>query len=131
MIGLDTNVLLRYLTQDDPPQAKLADQRIDRLDAGDNRGFINSVVLCETLWVLAKGYHYSRTDIDKVVDQLLLTREFEMENRSLVWAALHDFRDGAADFADCLIGRINTAAGCAKTITFDRGAGKLPGFEVL
>lgn len=131
MIGLDTNVLLRYLTQDDPAQTAVAAERIDQLDIGENRGFINSVVLCETLWVLTRGYRYSRADIDQVVDQLLLTQEFEIEHRTQVWAALQDFRDGAADFADCLIGRINSAAGCTKTISFDQDTGALPAFEVL
>lgn len=131
MIGLDTNVLLRYLTQDDPSQSQDAEQRIDQLDAHENRGYINSVVLCETLWVLTKGYRYSRAEIDKVVDQLLLTQEFEIEHRTLVWAALQDFRDGAADFADCLIGRINAAAGCGKTLSFDRSTAHLPRFEIL
>jgi predicted nucleic-acid-binding protein len=131
MIGLDTNVLLRYLLQDDPAQAELANSRMEQLDTDENRGFINLVVLCETLWVLTRGYHYSRNDIDGVVEQILLTQEFEIENRTLAWGALHDFRNGRADFADCLIGRLNAAAGCAQTISFDQGTRDLPGFEIL
>jgi predicted nucleic-acid-binding protein len=131
MTGLDTNVLVRYLTQDEPAQARLATRKIKELNADRNPGFINTIVLCETIWVLSRGYGYPREAMANTIEHILLAEEFEIEQRSLAWAALQDFRNGQADFADCLIARTNSAAGCKKTISFDRRAAGLPGFEIL
>lgn len=131
MTGLDTNVLVRYLTQDEPAQARLATRKIKELNADRNPGFINTIVLCGTIWVLSRGYGYPREAMANTIEHILLVEEFEIEQRSLAWAALQDFRNGQADFADCLIARTNSAAGCKKAISFDRRVAGLPGFEIL
>ena len=129
MIGLDTNVLVRYLVQDDPVQAKKASALIDRSAAQDSAMFINHVVMCELAWVLGRGYGYARVDLAELIEKILLGRQFEIEKKDLVWAALADFNASRADFADCLIGVTNVMAGCESTLTFDRSAAALRAFK--
>ena len=129
MIGLDTNVLVRYLVQDDPVQAKKANALIDRSAAQDSAMFINHVVMCELAWVLGRGYGYAKADLAELIEKILLGRQFEIEKKDLVWAALADFNASRADFADCLIGVTNVMAGCESTLTFDRSAASLRAFK--
>ena len=129
MIGLDTNVVVRYLVQDDPAQARQANALIDRVAAGDAAMFINHVVMCELAWVLGRGYGYARTALAEVIEKILLGRQFEIERKDLVWSALADFKASRADFADCLIGVTNGLAGCESTLTFDRSAASLRAFK--
>ena len=129
MIGLDTNVLVRYLVQDDPAQAKQANMLIDRAAASDTSMFVNHVVMCELAWVLGRGYGYARAGMAEIIEKILLGRQFEIERKDLVWAALAAFKSSRADFADCLIGAINNLAGCESTLTFDRSAASLPAFR--
>ena len=129
MIGLDTNVLVRYLVQDDPAQANKASALIDRAAAQDSAMFINHVVICELAWVLGRGYGYARADLAELIEKILLGRQFEIEKKDLVWAALSDFKASRADFADCLIGVTNVLAGCESTLTFDRSAASLRAFK--
>lgn len=127
MIGLDTNVLVRYVVRDDPAQAARADREIE---AGE-RLLIDGIVLCELVWVLEAGYQFSRADITAVLERILATAQFEIEKKDLVLAALDDFRRSTADFSDCLIGRRNRAAGAMEAVTFDRGLKGLGGFRLL
>ena len=127
MIGVDTNVLLRYFLRDDADQAARADRELRR----DERFTIDGIVLCELVWVLEAGYGFSRTEIAAALDRILATSQFEIEGRDLVVAALDDFRGSGADFSDCLIDRRNRAAGAVKTVTFDRSLKGLPGFRLL
>jgi len=106
MIGLDINVLVRYLVQDDPTQTRQANALIDRAAAQDAAMFINQVVMCELTWVLGRGYGYARTALAEVIEKILLGRQFEIEKKDLVWTALANFKASRADFADCLIGVI-------------------------
>ena len=129
MIGLDTNVLVRYLVQDDPAQAKQASALIDRAASHDTAMFINHVVICELAWVLARGYGYARPELAEIIEKILLGRQFEIEKNDLVWAALASFKSSRADFSDCLIGAINEVAGCESTLTFDRSAVSLRTFK--
>jgi predicted nucleic-acid-binding protein len=131
MIGLDTNILARYLTHDDPKQFKIADKAIRDAIKDETKLFINHIVLCELVWVLEAGYQYPKSLIVKVLDQMLRTRQFEFEKRSLVHQALEFYRRHPADFADCLIGIKNQDATCEYTITFDRGTKKIKTFRVL
>ena len=131
MIGIDTNVLIRYLVQDDTRQARIAARRLEEIEQSSQKGFLCSIVLCELTWVLESAYSYPRIVIGDVVEKLLLTEEFEVEHRDGVWAALDDFRNSKADFADCLIGQINRRAGCTHSLTFDKSLKHLSGFEVL
>lgn len=129
MIGLDTNVLVRYLVQDDPVQSKKAGALIDRAAAQGTVMFINQIVLCELVWVLGSGYGYANPAVAEVIEKILLGRQFEFEKKDQVWTALAGFKTGRADFADCLIGAMNEKAGCESTLTFDRSAALLPAFK--
>ena len=129
MIGLDTNVLVRYLVQDDPTQTRQANALIDRAAAHESAMFINHVVMCELAWVLGRGYGYARTALAEVIEKILLGRQFEIEKKDLVWTALANFKASRADFADCLIGITNDLAGCESTLTFDRSAASLRAFK--
>lgn len=128
MIGVDTNVLVRHLIQDDAKQAKLADNFLQSNCTTDEPGFINSIVLCELVWTLDRTYGYARSDIARMLDQLFITRELRIENRALAMAALHRFKRSNIGFSDALICEGNIAAGCTATATFDRKAGRQAGF---
>jgi predicted nucleic-acid-binding protein len=125
--GLDTNVLLRYLLEDDTAQAVRAGRELER----DERFLIDSIVLCELVWVLEAGYGFSRSDIGAALERIAATAQFEIEGHDLVLGALDDFRRSAADFSDCLIGRRNRSAGASETVTFDRSLRGLAGFRLL
>jgi predicted nucleic-acid-binding protein len=127
VIGLDTNVILRYLLRDEPTQAARAARELER----DERFLIGTVVLCEVVWVLEAGYGFSRTEIGATLEKILATVQFEIEGKDLARAALDDFRGSTADFSDCLVGRRNRAAGAAETVTFDRSLRDLAGFRLL
>lgn len=132
MRGVDTNVLVRYLTQDDPAQFAQAAELMNRLEAAGERVYINSVVLSELVWVLSGArYRFSRSAIAETIEQLLVIPLFELEDRDQVVAAVADYRDGSADFADYLIGRKNLGVGCERTATFDSHLAGLRAFEVL
>jgi predicted nucleic-acid-binding protein len=127
MIGLDTNVLLRYFLRDDVAQAARAARELAR----DEHFLIDGIVLCELVWVLETGYGLSRAEIAATLESILTTAQFEIDGKDLVLAALGDFRASAADFSDCLIGRRNRAASASQTITFDRSLKGLEGFRLL
>lgn len=131
MKGIDTNILVRYLTQDDAKQAKLAEQAIRHAVASGEALYINLIVLCETAWVLDRAYHLSRQDIAATLEHILRVQQFEIESKATVWLALADYQAGKADFADCLIGVRNRDAGCTATLTLDRAASSLATFEML
>ena len=124
MIGLDTNVLVRYFVQDDLSQAKLATQLIETECTIQHPGLISIIVLCELVWVFESAYHYEKPLICEVMERLLITAEFDVESSLQVSAALKEFQTGSADFADCLIQHLNHAKGCEHTLTFDRKAAK-------
>lgn len=127
MTGLDTNVLLRYLVQDDPGQSKLANNAIARLNT-ENPGFVSMVVLCELNWSLRRAYKLPKPDRIGILDRILATAEFEIEQKRLCRRALTAYRNGAADFADYLIKEVAHASGCTTVLTFDKAALKSPGF---
>src|SRR5713226_4512962 len=118
MIGLDTNVLVRYLTFDDPEQTTKAVELIDSLSAEAN-GFLSLVVLVESVWVLESFYRFSKDETIATLDWLLRSKELLVERADTVWQALREFKTGRAGFADCLIARCATEAGCRHTMTFD------------
>ena len=119
MKGLDTNVLVRYLTQDDLEQSRKANSLLEEAASHGERCFINSVVLCELVWVLRGAYGYDKDEVCMVIDKLLSTIQFSIEDKELAYQALEDYR-GGGDFADHLIGWRNQKAGCDVTVTFDR-----------
>jgi predicted nucleic-acid-binding protein len=120
VIGLDTNVLVRYLTQDDPAQTRRANAVItDTLDRGD-RCAIALVALCEMVWVLRDAYDLDRATIASTLERVLDTAEFVVEASDIARRALADYRRGAGDFADYVIGWRNRQSACEVTATFDR-----------
>jgi len=131
MIGINTNVLVRYLTGDDPRQSSAADKFLQKACSAKTPGWIGVIVICELVWVLQRGYGYPRGQIAEVIAQLLRTAEFEVEDKECVRAALKDYLSGNADIADGLIARRNSKAGAVDTYTFDKRAAKLPGFKLL
>ena len=131
MIGLDTNVLLRYLLQDNEVQGEKASRAISQAAVRNESLFISLVVLCEAVWVLESAYRYRKTRLVGVLDELLETGGFEIAERDVVRTALDDYRASNADFADCLIGRTNQSQGCHHTFTFERPLKALETFRVL
>lgn len=130
MIGVDTNVLVRYLTQDDPAQARLATKAIEGLTA-TQPGYLGIVTLVETSWVLRHAYGFDAKDVTEVLEDLVSTDEFVVENPALVGRALEAAAAGA-DFADALIADTARQAGCEHTVTFDRRAAKdIAGMRLL
>ena len=131
MIGLDTNVLVRYLTHDDPVQYAKAAAFIEAATGRGEPFLVNTAVLCELAWVLGAAYQYSRDEIAGALDQILSTAEFEVERRDDARQALRDFRATKADFSDALIGRINQSLGADHTVTFDRDLKAVEMFRLL
>jgi predicted nucleic-acid-binding protein len=130
MIGLDTNLIVRYITQDDPVQSAAATKLMDSLSA-DAPGFVAMVVVVELVWVLQSCYRGKRDEIVRVLETLLRSKELIVERAELVWQALRRFSAGHADFADCLIERCGHAAECQYTVTFDRNAASAAGMKLL
>ncbi len=131
MIGLDTNVLIRYLTKDDASQYSRVKRLIDNAVAEHERLLINCTVLCELTWVLETVFEYPRLAIADVLERILDTAQFEVERAEEARRALVDFRSTKAGFADALIGRVNRALGATRTATFDRDLKPLDTFTVL
>jgi predicted nucleic-acid-binding protein len=122
MIGLDTNVLVRYLTQDDPNQSEQANKIIEEQLTLRNPGFISSIVLVEVVWVLETCYDQTQNAIEGVVNGLLTTRQLIVDEADLVYRALKRFSCGDADFSDALIAVISENKGCTSILSFDRKA---------
>jgi predicted nucleic-acid-binding protein len=130
MIGLDSNVVLRYVVQDDPVQSPVATRLIEGFDQ-DSPGFISAVTLMETVWVLQSFYDASRQQIKDVVETLLRARSLVVERSDLFWLALSTYSTGNVDFADCVMDRFGKATGCDYTVTFDRKASTTAGMRLL
>ncbi|WP_419794782.1 PIN domain-containing protein [Pseudomonas palleroniana] len=130
MIGLDTNVLVRYVTQDDPAQSPKACELIESLTTL-SPGFVGLVSVVELVWVLQSCYQCTKSELVTVLETLLRTRELIIEQAEIVWQALRRFTASKADFADCLIERCAHSAGCEYTATFDLDAAKATGMKRL
>jgi len=129
MIGLDTNVLVRYLAQDEPRQAAKAREIIERRISLENPGFISIVTMVEAVWVLDRAYGLPNEEIAAAVERILQTDVFAVENEQIVFTAMVAMREGRGSFADAVIAGLGTKAGCAYTLTFDRKALRLAGFK--
>ena len=123
MIGLDTNVLVRYIAQDDKVQSRRATTLIEKECSASMPGYVGLVVLAEVVWVSESRYDASREEIAQIVRRLLSIRQLIVQDAEVAWKALRAFETGKADFADCLIERTAFAAGCVRTMTFDKRAG--------
>ncbi|NBC49458.1 MAG: PIN domain-containing protein [Gammaproteobacteria bacterium] len=119
MIGLDTNVLVRYITQDDPVQSPVATTLIEEQCRRDAPGRVAQIVLCELVWVLRRAYGYPKAQVVEVLDQILVTAELVVENDELAFQALDAYRTGNADFSDYLLILNNRRSGCETTYSFD------------
>jgi predicted nucleic-acid-binding protein len=131
MTGLDTNILVRYLTQDDPNQSRKAVDEIEKGLAKGQTFFIADIVLCELVWVLETAYGFDRREIVPVLENILRTKQFQFANKDLLWKSLADYRTKKGDFADHLIGNAGHKVGCRETLTFDAGLKNNPLFRVL
>ena len=130
MTGLDTNVVVRYLTHDDPVQTAKAVRVINSL-AQESPGFLSMVVMAELVWVLEVSYQFNKDQIEEVLEALLRSKELVIERAEIVWQALRMFSASSADFSDCLIERCGHAAGCHHTATFDQRAAKGAGMRLI
>lgn len=130
MIGLDTNVLVRYIMQDDARQAAKANALIDSLTA-EAPGFVSLVCVVELAWVLSSGYGLERPQVGGALELLLKADQLVVEQHEPVSAALLRFKDSKADFADSLIQSLCAHAGCERTLTFDKGAAKAAGMVLV
>ena len=130
MIGLDTNVLVRYIMQDDPKQSPKATALLESLSA-ERPGFVSLVSLTELYWVLTSCYELSREQVVQVLDVLLRSHQIMVERADQALRALRTFEQGKADFPDCLIERLGSAAGCEHTLTFDVAAAKHAGMVLI
>jgi predicted nucleic-acid-binding protein len=130
VIGLDTNVLARYIMQDDAKQSPLANKLVESLTV-DAPGFIALVSVVELVWVLSSAYQLDRPQLAAVLEGLMRTKELIVERGEIIWQAVRVFRGTSADFADCLIERSAMSAGCDRTMTFDRGAAKNCGMTLI
>jgi predicted nucleic-acid-binding protein len=130
LVGIDTNVLVRYLIRDDAEQTRRAVRFLEHECTNEDRGILNAVVLTELVWVLESVYRYQRPQIAIVIDGLLHTTQLKIEDSEDVSAALREYARGA-DFTDALIAAINRRLGCVHTVTFDRKAARRPGFLAL
>jgi predicted nucleic-acid-binding protein len=131
MVGLDTNILVRFVTRDDEPQWKLVDAFLKENCSSKNPGWISCIVLCEMVWVLSAGYEYSKTDIVHLLQQLILTAEIKIEAHDEIRKTLKEFESGKADFSDYLIGYLNKEQGCELTITLDKKAASHSSLKLL
>lgn len=121
MIGLDTNIVVRYLTHDDPAQTTAAVKVMDTLSS-ESPGFLSLVVIVEVVWVLEVSYRFNKRELEQVLETLLRSKELVVERAEIVWQTLRKFSAGNADLADCLIERSCHAVECEYTLTFDRKA---------
>jgi predicted nucleic-acid-binding protein len=131
MIGVDTNVLVRFLVRDDQPQFEKARRLIRREVEVGQPVLVSLPVLLETEWVLRSRYELPKSDLLRAFSALLDAAEVSFEDEPSVEQALYLWKDSTAEFADCLIGARNRALGCSVTATFDTKALKLPGFVAV
>ncbi|WP_153100292.1 PIN domain-containing protein [Paraburkholderia hayleyella] len=131
MIGLDTNVLVRYFAQDDIAQSKKATALMESLSA-EQPGYVSQVALVEVVWVLKRCYGVDREQMKGIIDSMIATKELVVESADTVRKALRVFVTSAkSDFADCLIERSGHVAECEYTVTFDATASKVAGMRLL
>lgn len=128
MVGIDTNVLVRFLVRDDEAQFEKARKLIRRELAAVRCVFVSQLVLLETEWVLRSRYSLPKNMIVEAISGLLDANDVRFEDEPAIEEALFVWKDTTADFADCLIGTKNRRLGCRATATFDTKAAKLPGF---
>ena len=132
MIGIDTNILVRYLTNDDLVQSNQVTALFIEYNGHEASIYINNIVLCELVWVLEKGYKYTTSQIAGALKLILQTPEFAFDNHQLLTQSVIEYeRAGNADLSDIIISFVNNNAGCNATYSFDKKAIKFGYFEEL
>ncbi len=131
MIGLDTNVLVRYLVEDDEGQHKKAVTLIDSYAGKKSSIFINNIVICELIWVLERAYHYQKTQLIPLLKDILATVEFSFEDHKILWMSMLEYETVGADFSDILISNLNITKSCTNSFTFDKKASNLQSFTII
>lgn len=129
MIGLDTNILVRYLTQDDPIQSPKATETFERRLTEENPGFVSIVAMVETVWVLERAYGLTTDEIVGAIERVLQTDVLIVENEQEVFTAMIALKEEQGSFADAVIAALGARMGCSWTLTFDQKALRLPGFK--
>jgi len=129
MIALDTNLIIRYLTQDDAVQSRKATEIVERRLTTDTPGFVSIVAMVETVWVLERAYHLAAQEIAAAVERMLQIDVLLIEHEAEVFTAMIALKDGRGSFADALIAALGMRAGCEFTLTFDQKALRLAGFK--
>jgi predicted nucleic-acid-binding protein len=130
MIGLDTNIIVRYLAQDDPVQSAKATEVIERRLSLANPGFVSVVTMAETVWVLDRAYGLTDREIAAAIERILQVEVLVVENEQEVFAAMVALKQRRGAFADALIAELGARAGCTHTLTFDKKAVRLLGFKL-
>lgn len=131
MIGLDTNILVRLVIEDDPVQLQKARDFLDANCSADEPGFVNRVTLCEMVWVLTSNYSLQRAEIARHIADLIVSTDIVVEDVAAVRAAAIRYAQTNVGFAGLLIAETNRAAGCTATATFDKRAARLDGFMAV
>ena len=131
MIGLDANILVRHLAQDDPVQSPKATRLIEQQLTEADPGFISVVAMVETVWVLDRAYGLTAHEIAAAIERVLQADVLLVESEQEVFTAMIALKTGRGSFADALIGALGAKAGCSRTLTFDRKAARLAEFELL
>jgi len=131
MLGIDTNVLVRFLLRDDEAQFQKANKLIQWEVTAGRGVLVSQLVLLETEWVLRSRYGFSKIQLLEVIASLLDTRDIQLEDEQSVEEAIYQWKDANADFADCLIAARHRRLGCSATATFDARAVKLTGFVAV
>jgi predicted nucleic-acid-binding protein len=131
MIGIDTNVLVRYLTEDDEIQSTKAIKLIDGYTGTHGAIFVNNIVICELIWVLERGYKYTKNQVTSVLKSILTTVEFGFEDHKILWMSAMEYEQSSTNFADILIGQLNSENDCSQTYTFDKKASSLSMFTII
>ncbi len=129
MIGLDTNVIVRYLTQDDSVQSRRATEILEQQLTKERPGFICVVTMVEIVWVLDRAYGLTAQEIAAALERMLQTDVLLIENEQEVFTAMIALKEKQGAFADALIAALGAKAGCKHTLTFDQKALRLSGFE--
>jgi len=131
VIGIDTNVLVRYFTEDDPAQTPLAVRFIEDTLGAESKGHVSLVTLAELVWVLRSRFAAQVAEISTAVTHLLSDARFAVQNERAAWLALDLYQQDGVDLSDALIAAVNRLHGCTHTVTFDDKATRIPDMKLL
>jgi len=131
MLGIDTNVIVRYIVADDKAQAQAAKRILTEKCSPESPGYLTVIAMVELFWTLRRTYKFSHADITIALQGLLRAKELRFERPDQVRYAFKQYAVHHRDFADALLGAVAASEGCEHTVTFDKGAAKLEEFILL